>query len=128
MPPILAAANEEGLDAHRPALAGEREDVGVAQPFGMDDLGALDVGERAQAVAIDRCQFEVHRLRRLGHQGLQLLLDLGRFAAEEILGVADQLVIAGLVDPADAGRAAAADLVEQTGSIPIGEKAVGAAS
>ncbi len=128
MPPILPAADEEGLDAHRPALAGQREDVGVAEPLGMDGLAALDIGERAQAVAIDRGQLEIHRLRGVAHQRLQLLLDLGRLAAEEILRVADQLVIAGLVDPADAGGRAAADLVEQAGPRPVREKAVRAAS
>src|SRR5205085_8732707 len=128
MPPILAAADEEGLDAHRPALAGERENIGIAEPLGMDHLAALDVGERAQAIAIDCGKLEVHRLRRLAHQTLQLLLDLGRPAAEEILGVLDQLVIAGLVDPAHAGRRATADLVEQTGPVAIGKEAVGAAS
>ena len=128
MPPILPAADEEGLDAHRPALAGEREDVGVAEPVGVDRLTALDIGERAQAIAIDRGELEVHRLRGVAHQGLQLLLDLGRLAAEEILRVADQLVIAGFVDPADAGSRAAADLVEQAGPGSVREKAVGAAS
>jgi hypothetical protein len=31
MAPNSAAADEEGLDAHRPALAGEREQIGVAE-------------------------------------------------------------------------------------------------
>ena len=68
MPPILPAANEEGLDRHGPALAGEREDVGIAEPFGMDRLAALDVGQRAQPVAVDGGKLEVLPLRRFGHQ------------------------------------------------------------
>ena len=96
MAPILAAADEEGLDAHRPALAGEREQIGVAEPLGVDRLAALDVGERAQPVAIDRGQFEIHRLRRVGHRFDSLAWMLVDLPAEEILGVADQLGIAGL--------------------------------
>ncbi len=88
----------------------------------MDRLAALNVGERAEAIAIEGGELEVHRLRRLAHQALQLLLDLGRFAAEEFLGVADQLGIAGFVDPADAGGAAAADLIKQTGRVRLAKK------
>ncbi len=53
VPPILAAADEEGLQAHRPALAGERPDVGIRDAFGVDRLRALDRGQRAQPVAQD---------------------------------------------------------------------------
>ncbi len=67
MTPVLAAANEEALDRHGPALAGKREHVGIAETFGMHGLAALDVGQRAQAVAIDGGQFEVLPLRRFGH-------------------------------------------------------------
>ena len=67
MPPILAAADEEGLDRHRSRLAGERENVGVAQPLRMNRLAALDVGQRAQPVAIDRGKLEILALGRLGH-------------------------------------------------------------
>ena len=127
MAPILAAADEEGLDAHLPALAGEREDVGVAEPLGVDRLAALDEGQRAQPVAIDRRQLEIQRLGGLGHLLAELLLHRGRLAAEEVLRVGDQLGIAGLVDPADARRRAAPDLVEQAGPDAVGEEAVGAA-
>ena len=127
MAPILAAADEEGLDAHRPALAGEREDVGVAEPLGVDRLAALDVGQRAQPVAIDRGELEILRLGGLGHRLAEPRLHPGRLAGEEGLGVLDQLGIVRLVDPADARRRAAADLVEQAGPRAVGEKAVGAA-
>ena len=46
MPPILATTNEEGLDAHRSAFRCQRENVGVAQPFGVDGLAALNEGQR----------------------------------------------------------------------------------
>ena len=128
MPPILAAADEEGLDAHLPGLAGQREDVGVAEPLGMDRLAALDVGQRAQPVAVDRGQLEILRLGRLGHLLAELRLHPGRLAGEESLGVGDQLGIVGLVDPADARRRAAPDLVEQARPRAVGEEAVGAAA
>ena len=65
MAPILPAADEEGLDRHRPGLAGQREDVGIAQPLGMHRLDALDVGQRAQAVAVDGGELVVLLLGRL---------------------------------------------------------------
>ena len=68
MAPILPAADEEGLDRHRPGLAGQREHVGVAEPFGMHRLAALDVGQRAQPVAIDRGELVILPLRGLGHR------------------------------------------------------------
>ena len=128
MTPVLAAADEEALDAHGAGLAGEREDVGVAQPFGMDRLAALDVGQRAQPVAIDGGQLVILRLRRVGHRLAQPRLDAGRLAGQEGLRIGDQLGIVRRLDPADAGRRAALDLVEQAGPRTVGEKAVGAAS
>ena len=65
MAPVLPAADEEGLDRHRPALAGQREHVGIAEPFGVHRLAALDVGQRAQPVAIDRGQLVILPLGRL---------------------------------------------------------------
>ena len=126
MPPILAAADEKGLDAHHPLATCQREDVGVAHPFGIDRLRPLDEGQRLQPVAQDRGQFEVHRLGRRLHLGAQLGLDLGRLPAEEVLRIGDQFGIGGLVDPADARRRAALDLVEQARPVAPLEEAVGA--
>ncbi len=67
MAPILPAANEEALDRHGARLAGEREHVGIAETFGMHGLDALDVGQRAKAVAIDSGQLIILLLGRLGH-------------------------------------------------------------
>ena len=44
-----------------PGLAGQREDVAVAQPLGMDRLAALDIGQRAEPVAIDGRQLKSRR-------------------------------------------------------------------
>src|SRR5215210_1917023 len=107
MAPIVAAADEEGLDRHHPALAGQGEYVGIPEPFRMDGLAALDEGQGAEPVAIDGGKLEIEIPRRLLHQPSQLLLNLGRLAGEEILRVRDQLAIGRLVDSPDARRRAA---------------------
>ena len=87
--------------ARVPALAGEREHVGVAEPLGVHRLAALDVGQRAQAVAIDGGQLEILPLGRLGHLLAEPRLHAGRLAGEERLRVADQL---GIVRPRRCAR------------------------
>ena len=128
MAPVLAAADEEGLDAHLPRLAGEREDVAVAQPLGVDGLRSLDVGERAQPVAVDGGELEILLLRRFGHRLAEPCLDARRLAREEQLRVLDEVGIIFLRDPVDARGRAAADLVEQAGPLAVGEEAVRAAA
>ncbi len=126
--PILPAPDEESLDAHLAAFAGQREDVAVPQPFRMNGLASLDIGQGAKAVAIDRRQFEIPFLGRLGHLLAQPRLNAGRLARQELLRILDQLGIILLADPIDAGRRAAPDLIEQARPRAVGEKAVGAAS
>ena len=46
--PVLPATNEKGLDRDLPALHRDRENVGIADPFGIDRLAALDESRRAQ--------------------------------------------------------------------------------
>src|SRR5579884_60288 len=128
MPPVLPATNEEGLDRHGSSLAGEREHVGVAEPFGVHGLAALDVGQRAQPVAIDGGEFVILPLRRLRHLLRQARLDAGRLAGEELLRFPDQLAIFPLVDPTDARRRAALDLVEKAWPGAVRKKAVRTAS
>jgi hypothetical protein len=94
----------------------------------MDGLGALNVSERAQAVAVDGGKLEIHALGRFGHQPTEPLLDPGRAAAEEVLRILDKAGIAALVDAADAGGGAALDLVQKARAGPVGEEAVGAAA
>src|SRR5690348_15861022 len=128
MPPILPATDEEGLDRHRPSPAREREHVGVAEPFRMNGLAALDVGQRAQPVAIDRGQLEIALLSGLGHRSRQARQHSGRLAGEEFLRFPNQLTIFLATDPPDARRRAALDLVEQARTRSVGEKAVRTAS
>ena len=54
MSPVLPGANEESLDRHRSAFGREREDVGVAQAISVNRMAALDVGERAQPISVQR--------------------------------------------------------------------------
>ena len=126
--PVLPAADEEGLDGDLPALGGEREHVGIAHPFGVDRLRALDEGRRAQPVAQHGGAFEVEVLGGTGHLRFDLALHRAGLAAEEVLRLAHQRGIAHLVDPADARGRAALDLVEQARPVTPGKKAVGARS
>jgi len=126
MAPVLAAANEEGLDAHCATLLRQCENVGVAKAFSIDRLAALNEGQRLEAIADDGGLLEIHRIGRSLHRGAELLLHLGRLATQEILRVADQFGIALRVDAIDAGGRAALDLIEQAGARAIGEEAVGA--
>ncbi len=98
--PVLPAADEEGLDRDLPALLRHGEDIGIAHAGGVDRLAALDEGRSAQPVAQHGRAFEVELFRRLFHLRLDLVLHRGRLAAEEILRLAHQRVIAFLVDPA----------------------------
>ncbi len=128
VPPILSATNEEGLDRDRPCLAGEREYVGVAEPFGMHRLAALDVGQSPQAVAIDGGELIILSLGGLRHRLAQPPLHAGRLAREELLRFIHQLGIFQLSDAPDAWRRAALDLVKQARPRTVLEKAVGTAS
>src|SRR3954447_25925452 len=116
MAPILAAADEEGLNRHGPSLAGEREYVGVAKSLGMHRLAALDVGQSPQPVAIDGGKLVILSFGGLRHRLAQPPLHPGRFAREELLRLAHQLGIFLLANAPDARRRAALDLIEQTWS------------
>ena len=107
-----------------PRLAGEREHVGVAEPFGVHRLAALDVGQRAQPVAIDGGELVILALGRLRHRLAQPSLHAGRLAGEELLRLIDQLAIDLLADAPDARRRAALDLVKQARPGAVLEKAV----
>ena len=113
MSPVLPASDEEALDRDRTCFARQSEHVGIAKAFGMHGLAALDVGQRAQPVAIDGGKLVILPLGRLRHQLGEARLHVSRLAGEERLGVVDQLAIFVLGDPADAGRRAALDLEQQ---------------
>src|SRR3546814_2058304 len=101
MPPILPAADEEGLDADRAFLRGEREDIRIAHAVGVDRLAALDEGERLEPIAQDRGKLAIHLVGRGFHLRTELGLYIGRLAREEGFRIVDQLGIIGLADPAD---------------------------
>ena len=126
MPPILAAADEERLDADHPVLARQREDVGIAHTLRVDRLRPLHEGQRLQSVAQQRSQLEVHRLGRRLHLRAELRLHPRRLAGQEVAAIVDQLLVAVLVDPPDARRRTALDLVQQARPVARLEEAVGA--
>ncbi|PAV73415.1 hypothetical protein WR25_02400 [Diploscapter pachys] len=116
MPPILATADEEGLDADHPVFARQSEDVGIAHALRIDRLRALHERQRLQPVAQQRGQFEVHIFRRRLHLRAELGLHLGRLAGQEVAAVVDQFLVPVLVDPPDARCRAALDLLRSRNS------------
>ena len=67
MTPILPAADEEGLDRHRPRLARQREDIGITEPLRVDRLAPLDVGQGTQAITINGGKLIILALGRGRH-------------------------------------------------------------
>ena len=68
VPPILAAADEEGLYRDRARFARQGEYVGIAEAFGMNGLASLNVGESAEPVAVDGSQLIILLLGGDGHR------------------------------------------------------------
>ncbi len=111
--PVLRSAEEEHLDAAVPALAVQREEIGLRESRGIDPLARLHMAHRPQAVAVARRALEIERLRGGVHLLDQRILDRAALALEEGFGLVHQLAIALLVDAPRAGRRAALDLKEQ---------------
>ena len=87
MPPILSAANEEGLNAHDAVAVGERKNIGIADALRVDRLTTLDEGQRLEPVAQHGGTFEVQPFRSGLHLGGELRLYAGGFAIEEGFGI-----------------------------------------
>src|SRR3546814_11254055 len=87
VPPVLSAANEKGLNADRSALAGHGKDVCISQALRVDRLTALNESQRFQAVAVNRGQPAIHRVRCALHCCAPLALPLPPFPREKILRV-----------------------------------------
>jgi hypothetical protein len=123
---VAAAADEEHLDA---GLAGDLpggDHVGIGQAGGVDDVGALDAGERADAVADGRRTLEFQGLGGGFHLRGQGLLHAAGFSGEEGFGLVDQGGVVLRADAFDAGGGAALDLVQQAGAGAVLEHRVAA--
>ena len=124
VPPILSAANEEGLNAHDAVAVGERKNIGIADALRVDRLTTLDEGQRLEPVAQHGGTFEVQPFRSGLHLGGKLRLHTGGFAIEEGFGVGDKIGIGAIVNPAYAWRGASLDLVQQARPVTVVEKTV----
>src|SRR5262245_49033939 len=113
VPPVLAGAEEEHLDAGISGLLMHGEDVRLFDTARIDALARLDRRERREPVAIDRGALEVERRRRLLHFAGELVLHGAALAGEERLRLAHQLRVVGMRDLAGARRRAALDLMQQ---------------
>ena len=102
--PVLAGPEEEHLHAGLAALGVEGEDVGLLQRLGIDRLLLADRGQGPDAVAQARGALELHLLGKGGHVVAELLHHRAALAGEEVVGLADQLVVFGRGDQVDAGR------------------------
>ena len=122
--PVLVRADEEDLHAGLAALLVQRHHVGLLDPFRVDPLVRLHVGQRPDAVADRRRPLELHRPAGRRHGLGKLLLHLGRSPGEEQYRVLDHDRIVGFRDQPDAGRAAPLDLVQEARPRPAGEHRV----
>ena len=124
--PIVAAAEKKYLHAGMTPGLMRRDDVGIGKAGDMDVLVSLHQRERAYAVADQRRGLEVERLGGAVHLGRQTLLDVAAAPGQKQLRLLDQPRVIVAFDPADAGRAAALDLMQQAGTGPIVEHTVAA--
>ena len=83
------------------------------------------MGQAAYPVAHGGCTLELQRLGGALHLGGEVLLHLCGLAGQEGAGLRHQLGVVGRVDAPDAGGAAAAYLVQQTGPGAVCEHRVG---
>ncbi|CCC98265.1 protein of unknown function [Azospirillum baldaniorum] len=124
---VAPAAEEEHLHAGHSALRVGGDHVGVLDhPFDVDVLVRLHRGQRADTVAVAGGGLVVEILRRLGHLGDELRLDVPAFAGQEGARLIDLRLVLRRADPLHAGRGAALDLVLQAGPGARGEDRVGA--
>ena len=94
------------------------EDVGLLQGLGIDHLFGGDGGQRPDAVPQPGRGLELQIVGRRLHVRGQAVQHLAAAAAQEQVRLLHQLPIGAQADQADAGGAAAADLVEHAGTGP----------
>ena len=111
--PILSGAEEEDLHASFSALAEGGEQIGLDEAGGIDTLRRLHLVHGAQAIAQPRGGFEIERLGGCFHVFHQPGLKGAALAGEKAFRFVHQFLISRLIDPSDAGRAAALDLEQQ---------------
>ncbi len=93
----------------------QRDHIGLVDILRIDILARLNAGQRADAVAIERCLLEGQIGARLLHVSGDLALHLLAVAGQEVARLIDQPVVVFAGDAPDAGGAAALDLKKQTG-------------
>ncbi len=124
--PVLARAEEEGLDARLTAVGEQGEDVGLLHGLGVDRLLHGDGRQRPDAVPHPRRALEVQIVRGRLHLARQPADHRPRLAAQELFGRADQFAIVLQADQAGARRRASLDLVQHAGADAAFVDAVGA--
>ena len=109
--PILPSPEEEDLDAALPAFHMDGDDVGLGHAGHIDALMGLDMGQGAQAVAIDGSGLECQRVRGGRHFLRQAMLDLLAAPGKEISRLRHQFGITVLVDAVHTGPGTTSDLI-----------------
>ena len=121
---VAPAADEENLDARLPADLVPGHDVGVVQAVGVDHGRPLHVREAADPVAQGGGAFELETLGGGLHLGRQRPLHVTGLATQKLPRLVDQVTVLLLRHAADAGGAAALDLVQQTRAAAVVEHRV----
>ena len=119
--PVLKSPEEKDFDAKLSRVFGDGENIRLFDGFRIDPLGALNGGERRNAVTQPRGALEFHQLRRLSHLVRKTLAHSPALAGQKIAGLAHELRIVRLADFSGARGRAALDLIEQTRARAIGE-------
>ena len=115
---VPPSAEEKHLNAGLPAFRLKGDDIGIADAFDIDILMRLYRGHRPDPVAQGGCAFEIQRLRRRLHLGGKVLLHRLAVAGQEAFRLIDRGRIVQFRYLAHTRRAAALDLILQTGAGP----------
>ena len=108
-----SAADVEHLDGRLELVLGERDDVGVGAVAEHDGLLLQGAAQRLEVVAQPGGELELEVVARLVHPPLEPLDHHVGLAGHEVAEVVDDLAVLVRGDPADARRAALADVAEQ---------------
>ena len=118
------AAHVEDLDGGLEVVLGEGDDVGVGAVAEDDGLLLHRPAQRLEVVAQPggQLELEVRRWPRAIRRSSRLIIGVG-LAGHEVAEVVDDLAVLVGGDPADARRAALADVAEQAGPADLARRA-----
>src|SRR5947207_4715108 len=126
VPPILATAKEEHLNAGLSARLMRGDHVGIDDPRDVDVLMPLDQRQGPDSIANQRRRFKIENFRCSLHFSSQSLLHVIAAAGQKNPCLVDQRRIVLATNATHAGRAAPLDLMQQARACANRENAVAA--